>query len=498
MIDNNVKTDIPIDKKWLDNIDEKAIVVIKTIMLTDEYIESKEPARLNLLKPDISDYLTSLDFMFLGDEKGTVIRYVEGVWIKNNVKALEKEIRNLLRRVGISYTISNIREVRADFQICSATKPEIFEVEKDYINFKNGLYNIKTFQLEPHRKDYYSFIQSNYNYNENSKCEIFDKFLMERMINNKSQDIQTIWEIMGYCMQKGIGMRKAFIFVSAKGSTGKSTVVNVTNHIVGKDNTSKVTLDRIVKPFGKAPMANKLVNYYTDLPTNIPINDIGTLKDLITDDELDIEFKGQTGYKQPNIIKQLFSSQRLPYIKNIDTAFTGRWVIIYFNNQIEDPIENWEFDNIINNEAEMEGICAKAIVALKTLKQRGKFISASPEDILDLWKLETDIVYKFIKTCCDRGKDKNDKPYYIRQDELFSKFITYSDASDNPYMIEQKKFTSALKRMGITIGKRTFDKDIRDSNTSIDSAMGKTTEQKRCYIGVKFYSYPDGLIDEDN
>ena len=280
---------------------------------------------------------------------------------------------------------------------------------------------------------------------------------------------------MGYCMQHGIGHQKAFIITSREPRTGKSTFINILTALVGLGNCSKVRLDEIAdKQYARAPMAHKLVNYFTDLPTYIQVKNIGIVKDLISDHEFVYEAKYMPHRKHKNILKNIFSCNGLPWVKNMDEAFARRFLIIRFDRTIENPVEDWEFKNIITDPDEMEGVANFAVRALKQMRELGGFRGASGAEVLEEWRMETDIVFKFVKKCCTVDRDAHQK-----QGDLYNKFIEYQDGQSDTTDIQQITFTKRLKKMGFIVKQKwELDPD------------GQRETKYKAYQGLKFDRIP--------
>jgi len=406
--------------------------------------------KIDEIIPEIVDFCLKNGFIWCGDEKGEFLLYEDGVYIgketQNVKKALEKMIADCYCDAGISPRISNINEVLSAIKREYNCMASDFDVFPYYINFKNGLFNTKTWKLEEHRQEHFSRIQTPVNYILNRKCSEFDTFL--NFIVEKSpkpeEMKQTIIEMMGYCLTTDISFGKAFILFSKKPNTAKSTLINIIVYLVGEHNCSKTQLDKIAhNRFGKSALAHKILNYFTDLPTTTTITENGIVKDLITDKEFVYEAKNMPEQKHRNIIKLVFACNVLPKIKNMTKAFAKRFVLLPFDNQIPEARmeKNWEGNHILNNQNELEGIVAMCMKALKDLYNRGKFLNSSEEVIMKEWEWSNNVVYRFINQYCEKTDDMVETKILH---DLFNKFL-----KDNKLVYSNKisSFTRALKRL---------------------------------------------------
>ncbi len=397
------------------------------------------------------------NYNWIGDEKGYWVKYMEGKYHSGVSLALDKIVRLYFAALDFEITIQMLKEIKAEIRERRQCYIDDFDGEDciKHINFKNGLLNLETWELEPHTSDPKRMIQIPHLYNSKANCANFTDFL--NMIFSELEDpLQAkidLAQITGYCLTLDISMRKAFIITCVQGKTGKSSFLNILINLLGTDNVSKIRFDRIANPndrFAKSGMAHKLLNYYSDLPKKA-VKDTGILKDSITDSEFVYEEKfGASNLKQYNIIKQIYACNGLPYVspEALDDAFCGRWKIFDFNHVIENPIGGWEYKNVINDKEEMEGIIAWAIIGLQFLYDEGCFHSATAEEIRDRWRMETDIIYQFVKKACCK---EDDSDYWMKQSDLYQYFLYFQQLEGNTSNIAQNTFTKGLNQLGYTV-----------------------------------------------
>lgn len=76
---------------------------------------------------------------------------------------------------------------------------EDFNGSEDCINFKDGIFNIKTKEFKPHTPDYKSIIQINANYNDienDTNCPVFDNYL-DTLCDNDKNYKKILLQILG-------------------------------------------------------------------------------------------------------------------------------------------------------------------------------------------------------------------------------------------------------------------------------------------------------------
>lgn len=443
----------------------------------------------------IAEMLTAIHhYVWVGDLKGFFARKLRTIYIRNVERDMEARIHSYYyfdKKTPNKTDVENIKAiVRANrhFPITD------FDADRTKIHFKNTVLDLTTFECDKLDDDL-SFIEIPHEYHP--ECSYFPHKFVQflNLLISKSKDPQTmldtIWSIIGYSLSKNINMQKAFIFTSKKGGTFKSALINIINALVGKDNTSKISLAQLAEDrFAKSSLCGKQLNYFTDLDKRMQIRNIGVIKDMITDEELPYEEKFMTPTKCLNITKHLYSCNGLPFVSSnyMDEAFARRWVIIDFEQIVPEDkqIKDWELINIINDEDEMEGILVLAVDALRMLYEEGSFISAPAAVIMDRWRMETDIIYKFVKTQCWLqkcvDKDLHETDVFQVQSDLFGAFTDFQESEGNIFDISQKNFTSELQKMGYLVKQKHIDNKHQKAYIGIHAKnCGSSCNDCPCY-----------------
>jgi len=118
------------------------------------------------------------------------------------------------------------------------------------------------------------------------------------------------------------------------GGTGKSTFLEVVTKIVGENFTSNVLLDQFGNRFIFANMLGKYVNIGDDNGKNDELQNVGTLKSIITGGRVTIDRKNISPIEVRIFAKQLFATNILPYIDFTDGGVMRRLNIISMNKVI--------------------------------------------------------------------------------------------------------------------------------------------------------------------
>ena len=118
------------------------------------------------------------------------------------------------------------------------------------------------------------------------------------------------------------------------GGTGKSTLLEVLTKIAGENFTSNVLLDQFGNRFIFANMLGKYLNIGDDNGKNDELQNVGTLKSIITGNRVTIDRKNIAPIEVRIFAKQLFATNILPYIDFTDGGIMRRLNIVSMNKVI--------------------------------------------------------------------------------------------------------------------------------------------------------------------
>lgn len=265
------------------------------------------------------------------------------------------------------------------------------------INFKNGIYNVRTKEFVEHSPQYLSTIQLNAEYRPDAVCPEFLKFLRQALA---PENIPLVQEILGYLLVPFTQAQKAFLLYGPP-RTGKSTFLRVIEDIIGKANISNVPLQDLDSRFKTSLLHGKLINLFADLPAK-PIQDTGFFKALTGEDSVIGEVKYQDPFSFFNKARMIFSANELPR-NNVDRsdAFYRRIIIIPFVNQVEIDKVDWRLNERLSKEK--DGIVQWALKGLERLMRNDfRFSeSASSKELTTQYKIDSDNVQWFIANYCE-------------------------------------------------------------------------------------------------
>lgn len=271
------------------------------------------------------------------------------------------------------------------------------ECDENLICFKNGMLDLDTLILKPHSPEFISKNKVNINYYPYNKNEDMDK-LMSNLACDDKEVIQLLYEMIGYCLYRGMPFQKVFILLG-NGANGKSTLLTLITRILGEENVSHVDLKDIsTNRFGKAELYGKLANIADDC-SGAYLEDISTVKRITGESYISIEFKGQNSFSTKINTKMILSYNMIPRINDTTDGLNRRLVIVPLNAVFKKGNPNYDpfIGKKINKQENLEYILYKSVQAIHgVIKRNGFTIPKQVEEQTAEYLLENNPVANFV------------------------------------------------------------------------------------------------------
>jgi P4 family phage/plasmid primase-like protien len=318
---------------------------------------------------------------------------------------------------------------------------------------KNGLLNLKTYELEPFSPKEFITIRIPVSYTPGVDCPKIKKFLKQIVAE---QDVKVLQEITGYCLYPKIPIHKAGLF-EGEGANGKSTELNLLKRFLGSENVTSLTLQEICtdKP-AKALLYSKLANLCADLPSKTLTN-TGVFKTLTGNDNISARELYKNYFTFKNTAKLIFSANEIPQTEDFTPAFFRRWVIVKFPNKFIGNNCNPNILNEIATPTELAGMLNWALEGLKRLLKNGEFTNSHTieEDRENYLKLSNSPV-PYIEKHLESSNSPDD---IIPEQMLYAEYCNWCNKNGRK-STRKADFTKTLYQVlpGINQGERTIQK----------------------------------------
>jgi P4 family phage/plasmid primase-like protien len=345
--------------------------------------------------------------------------YRDGIYIEG-VNILKAEIEQILGELCTKHAIGEIID---KIKNRSLADREELQSPRNFLNFSNGVFNLDTKELSPHSPDHVFLTKLPVSYTSEADCPGIKKFLSEIL---DPEDIKIIQQWFGYVLYRKYFIKKAIIFVG-EGNTGKTTLLRVLEAMIGRENISGVSLQRISQDkFSAAHFWNKMVNIYDDLAFK-DVNDNGGFKIATGGGLITGEYKYGNQFVFENYAKLTFACNKVPEVEDSnDPAYFDRWIIIHFRKEVTKP-DKFLIDRITSAE-ELSGLANWALEGLRELlaTQSFSYLKDSHDIKIEMQRSGSPIA-QFVQDCLTESVGE-----WIRKDDLHAAFIRYIRSKNMP------------------------------------------------------------------
>lgn len=361
----------------------------------------------------------------------------DGIKIKAVISALIPE-RYITFRV-----LSAVYNLLIEQQELQKTMEELNAYPPWWINFQNGMFDVREMKLHKHKPEYLSINQIPHkldmeirkNMEEAGKTTI--QFLNDAMPDRTDQI--TLWQYIGYSMTRDTRFQR-FMIIRGIGGTGKSKVINLIQDIIGAANCSGISLQALNERFYPSMLQGMLLNACADISSDA-LMQVDNIKKATGEDVMICERKGRDPVPFRSYAKLIFSANKIPL--NLDeksNAFYRRLLILEMNNKPKK--KDLELGEKL--QAEIGYSIWMAVGALKKLYNDGEFTESTmaKERVEDLYRA-ADTVKAFVDECLERQQGSK-----ISRSLLYEKYKQYCENcgrkyhSPNPFFksLEEKGF----------------------------------------------------------
>lgn len=318
--------------------------------------------------------------------------------------------------------------------------------------------------LTAHRPDYHFRRRLPVAYDPSADCPRFEEFIEEVV---HPEDRKKLQEFVGYCLHHwGMPFNRA-LMLTGPTQSGKSTFLDVVAALLGADNVARESLQQLANNrFSPAELDGKFVNIRSDLDSSI-VRNTGRFKELAAGDAIRAERKNQDPFRFRVTQKQLYATNQVPDVDNVDQAFHERWLHVRFPDTIPRDDRDGEIDQKLTTDDELVGILNWALDGYARLMNQDGFSNErSISGKRDLWQSQGDSIDRFVDQVL--VKDEQGREPDV---EVYNAYCEFCDSLER----QPKAKATLTKRLKQEYG-------VEQRRPTIGN------EQVRCYCGISFGS----------
>jgi putative DNA primase/helicase len=373
-----------------------------------------------------------------------------GVWAKVDDREIQSAIHDVLGRNDVKFGRSMVDSVM-DLLRTECYRPEhAFNLGGDIINTTSGtvVWSADRWTLRPYLREDYLTVQIPVPYDSEAKCLRFTAFLQEVFAGDKDgyEKALLIMEMIGYSLLTSCRFEK-FILLIGGGANGKTVLLTVLESLVGSAMVCAVQPSQLDNKFQRAHLAGKLVNIVTEIAEGAEIAD-AQLKAIVSGKLTTAEHKHRPPFDFHPFSTCWFATNHMPHSRDFSDAMFRRAIVITFNNRFDGA--NCDPNLIDKLKAELPGILALALGAIRGVIQRGKFTEvASSTTAKREWQLNCDQAAQYFEERLQKTPGAK-----VGSSLLYSDYRDWATEQGVNRTLTQKNLVQRLiNRYGLAIGR---------------------------------------------
>jgi putative DNA primase/helicase len=239
-----------------------------------------------------------------------------------------------------------------------------------WVNVRNGIVNLETGELYDHDPRWKTTVQFPITYDPDATCPRFDAWAKEII----GDQLQVLLEALCWVLDPSTTPQRA-VMLYGPSRSGKGTMLRLIEAMVGKQNTSSVSLHQLADDrFAAARVYGKALNYSGELSAG-HIEDMQMFKMLTGDDPVPANPKFGKPFEFHNQALFAFSANEIPSVGESSSAYVNRMLPFRFGNSYagaEDP----SVEKALREE--LPGIFNLLVRAWQERKARGHDLDVDP------------------------------------------------------------------------------------------------------------------------
>lgn len=288
------------------------------------------------------------------------------------------------------------------------------------VNAATGERRLRKFQAA----DFLTY-QLPFSYDESAQAPQFQQYLDKVLPEPELQ--QVLAEFLGWVFVRhssGILKLEKVLVLYGGGANGKSVFHDIVTALLGPPNVTTASLEALCDPkgFGTSILADKLLNYCSELSTKL---NTALFKQLASGEPVRAERKYQDAFEMRDYAKLIFNTNSLPKETEQTKGFFRKWLIVPFRVEIPQSQRDTQLAKKIIK-TELAGVFNWALRGLERLLEQQQFSDcAACVQELEQFKKESDSVAQWIEDSGYRPSNSAHQP----QEKVYLEYSNYCSES---------------------------------------------------------------------
>lgn len=382
-------------------------------------------------------------------------------------KETEPMVRSMLEQRIPNISKNRKNEIIDKLKDRTLVDRERFDNYPNWLHVNNGWINVMTLEFKAHSPNMLSLSKIPWDYEVGARCPAISKFLYDTLDHKY---VLTVERMFGYILLEDQRFEKAFFFIG-QGANGKSTMLNIIETFVGKENSNAASLQELNEEAdARADLFGKKVNINADLGTQKlkhteQFKKLTSQQDTVRGRQLyqrAVEFKSHA--------KLIFAMNVLPESEDESDGFLRRFIIVPFNRSFLGESADVDLLQKLVTPREMSGLLNLALLSLKKLLESG-FEHEDIREVREKMKDGTNRYRQIIKDNFELSPELESSKDVVRAE------IARLCTKEGIDVLDQQEIGRVLTELGITSTRPRFGKSRVQVYKGIGKKVGQGDQQ---------------------
>lgn len=296
------------------------------------------------------------------------------------------------------------------------------QVKQTEIALQNGVYDLATLELRPHRKEDYLETVVPVNFDPQADCPVWKRGLEDYFGDDPDRvnKIRALQQFFGYVLLPHARYKKALVLLG-ESDTGKSQASMLLAELVGRDNRCAVSVEDMDDPRKRTPIIGKLLNILTEITSKSVIADGGFKSLISTEEPLQFDPKFAQPRMYSPICKHVAATNVLPTVTDLTKGTYNRLLIIRFNRVLPKAAQDRNFLGKLIGE--LPGVLNWALSGAYDLwDSGGEFVTiAESQRLVEDYRRNENEINAFLEERCEIDGDA-----FVTAADVRDKFRTWA------------------------------------------------------------------------
>lgn len=314
---------------------------------------------------------------------------------------------------------------------------------------RNGVFDVAAGELLAHTPQRFNLQSVPFDYDPSAAAPTWQWFL-DDVLPRDAQLLLQEW--FGYVVSGRTDMEK-ILHMQGLPRSGKGTVANVLEALIGPETVASPSMPGLVGTFGEQPLIGKTLAIFSDI--NWQFRDIAEAVEIVKKisgrDTRDVNRKNREVWHGRLDVRFMIMGNDLPKFTDASGALAHRMLHVRFPGTVMGRENPSLKDDLLK---ELPGVLNWALAGLSRLMAQGRFTEpASAAELAAEVRRQQSPVQGFLDDCCTINPAANPAPL----DTLYPVYQAWAKDADVGHPLDRERFSRALASAGLKVERKMIN-----------------------------------------